>query len=73
MRSVRCCPYQGGGRQDTDLGLCLFCIPGELVMDHLGKRVSAVFQPDLSCLIVRVCQHLEAQAHVYETAEILHS
>lgn len=56
--------YWGGGRQDTYLGLCLFCIPSELVMDHLGKGVSAIFQPDLSCLIVRVCQHLEVQARV---------
>jgi len=42
-------------RQVTDLGLCLFCVPCELVVDHLGKGVSAVFQPDLSCLFVRVC------------------
>ena len=51
-------------RHDTDLGLCLFCIPCELVMDHLGKGVPAVFQPDLGCLIIRVCQHLEVHACV---------
>ena len=41
-----------------------YCIPSQLVMDHLGKGVSAVFQPDLGCLIIRVCQHLEVQAYV---------
>lgn len=50
----------------THLGLCLFCIPGELVVDHLCKRVAALLKPHLGHIIVRACQHLQCRAGIQQ-------
>lgn len=42
----------------TDLGLSLFSISSELVVDHLGKGVATVLQPYLGHLVIWLGQHL---------------